>query len=407
MLRQSFLFMAQAHLLGAGVAQLVEQKTLNLLKNPMKITNSKNSTLQNGEQSVDNEVIPSMRLYSRNGKLYMETSFNDERIRKSLDTSCPEEAERKAQQYMLDSINERIERVIPVISDLFHIYEHNRLPVGRQANDDTKRKNVVKMRRILVEYGIDPEAHDIRYFARKYRGQPIPEHFAQFHDSSAVRMAKSLFSKGWIKFYKERFGVDTSFFANWISVSLKPAKVSKFYCDERERALIEEKCGALKKTDIALYKAYILAYGLGLRSSEVMRAKWDDLWQTESNKIIRILQPKGCTDGEIDGVGFQDRPCDPAWWDELMSLKSPDDVLIVPVIRNRITRKFPNFLRDECGMTCTQPFHRLRKYAGHRTMRLNNNNPFIAQQVLGHSSVEMTTKIYVGLPTVNTGKIPD
>ena len=372
----------------------------------MNIAKTENCTLQQKNFHVEDEVIPSVRLYSRNGKLYMETSFNDERIRKSLDTSCPKEAERKAQEYVLDSINERIERIVPLISELFRIYEFNRLPTGRQANDDTKRKNVVKMKRILSEYGIDPEVHDIRYFARKHRGQPIPEHFAQFHDSSTVRMAKSLFSKAWMRFYKERFGVDTSFFANWIAVSLQPAKVSKFYNDERERALIEEKCGALKKTDVDLYKAYILAYGLGLRSSEVMRAKWDDLWLTEDNRVIRIWKPKGCDDGELDGVGFQDRPCDPAWWDELMSLKSSDDGLIVPVIRNRITRKFPDFLREECGMTCTQPFHRLRKYAGHRTMRLNDNNPFIAQQVLGHSSVEMTTKIYVGMPTVKTGKIP-
>ena len=399
--------MFQARLLVAGVAQLVEQKTLNLLEKPMNITTSKNSPLQEKNITVENEVIPSIRLYSRNGKLYMETSFNNERIRKSLETSCPKEAERKAQQVVLDSINERIERIVPIINDLLKIYEFNRLPVGKQASDDTKRKNVVRMRRILLEYGIDPAVDDIRYLARKYRGQPIPEHFAQYHSSEGMRMAKSIFSKGWVKFYKERFGVDTSFFANWVAVGLQPAKVNKFYCDERERALIEEKCGALKKSDLHLYKAYILAYGLGLRSSEVMRAKWDDLWQTETNKIIRIWKPKGCDDGEVDGVGFQDRPCDPAWWDELLSLKSSDDGLIVPVIRNRITRKFPDFLRDECGMTCTQPFHRLRKYAGHRTMRLNDNNPFIAQQVLGHSSVEMTTKIYVGMPTVKTGKIPD
>jgi integrase len=132
------------------------------------------------------------------------------------------------------------------------------------------------------------------------------------------------------------------------------------------------------------------------------------LWQTEENKIIRIWQPKGCDDGEINGIGFQDRPCDPAWWDELMSFKTADDELIVLTsdAQKLISREFPKFLREKCGLTSKRPVHRLRKWAGHRTMRQNDNNPFIAQKVLGHSSIMMTTKIYVGLPTVNTGTLP-
>jgi len=33
-------------------------------------------------------------------------------------------------------------------------------------------------------------------------------------------------------------------------------------------------------------------------------------------------------------------------------------------------------------------------------MRENNNNAFVAMHALGHSSVEMTQKIYVGLPNL-------
>ena len=290
------------------------------------------------------------------------------------------------------------------INNIFKIYEFNRLPLGcKQASDDTKRLNVGKMRRILFEYGITPD-DPIKAFSRKYQGNPIPEHFAQF-DSCAVRMAKSLFTKGWMKFYKEQ-GIDTSFFTNWVEVQLKPVGIKKFYPDTRERELIERKCGALRESDLDLYKGYALAYGLGLRSSEILRARYGDFWQTETNRIIRIWTPKGVDDGEIDGIGFQDRPCDPAWWNELVSFKTSDDALIVPVIRNRITRELPKFLREECGVTANQPLHRLRKYAGHRTMRQNDNNPFVAQKVLGHSSVEMTTKIYCGLPSVNTGTLP-
>ena len=77
----------------------------------------------------------------------------------------------------------------------------------------------------------------------------------------------------------------------------------------------------------------------------------------------------------------------------MISFKTSDDNLIVPVQEDRITREFTGFLRRVCGITDDRPVHRLRKYCGHRVMRANGNNAFIAQRALGHSSVEMTAKV--------------
>ena len=340
----------------------------------------------------------------RRGKLrttqVMELNLDNERIRRSLDTSCPDEARELVQPALLEIIHQRIERRTPVIKDLFYVYEFNRLATGKQASDDTKRKNVVCMKRILAKYNIDPCEHDIRYFAKKVGGQPIAEHYAQFERKPTdVRMARSIFSKGWVRYYKERCGIDTSFFAHWTSLQLDSIKVKPFMPDEKERQLIEEKCNQLKVLDPELYLAYALAYGLGLRSSEIQRAKFGDLWESDGNKLIRIWNPKGVNDSEIDGRGYQDRPCDPAWWDEIMSNKTSDDALIVPVQEDRIVRDFPKFLKHSCGITDKRPVHRLRKYCGHRIMK--NNDIFISSKALGHSSIEMTSKIYSGLPTVS------
>jgi integrase len=182
-------------------------------------------------------------------------------------------------------------------------------------------------------------------------------------------------------------------------LQLDSIKVKPFMPDEKERQLIEEKCNQLKVLDPELYLAYALAYGLGLRSSEIQRAKFGDLWESDGNKLIRIWNPKGVNDSEIDGRGYQDRPCDPAWWDEIMSNKTSDDALIVPVQEDRIVRDFPKFLKHSCGITDKRPVHRLRKYCGHRIMK--NNDIFISSKALGHSSIEMTSKIYSGLPTVS------
>ena len=359
---------------------------------------------KSGKVDLNNTNPIRVEIKPRHGKTritqVMELNLDNERIRKSLDTSCPTEAREKVQPALLEIINERIERRTPLIKDFFHTYEFNRLATGKQASDDTKRKNVVVMKRILAKYNIDPEKHDIRYFAKKIDGQPIAEHYAQFERKPTdVRMARSLFSKGWVRYYKDRCGIDTSFFNNWISLQLDSIRVKPFMPDERERQLIEEKCNQLKVLDPGLYMAYALAYGLGLRSSEIQRAKFGDLWESDGNKLIRIWNPKGVNDSEIDGRGYQDRPCDPAWWDEIMSKKTSDDDLIVMVQEDRIVRDFPQFLRHSCGITDRKPVHRLRKYCGHRIMK--NNDIFISSKALGHSSIEMTSKIYSGLPTVN------
>ena len=359
---------------------------------------------KSGRVALNNHTPIRVEIKPRHGKLrttqVMELNLDNERIRKSLDTSCPDEARELVQPALLEIINQRIERRTPVIKDLFYVYEFKRLATGKQASDDTKRKNVVCMKRILAKYNIDFEKHDIRYFAKKVGGQPIAEHYAQFERKPTdVRMARSIFSKGWVRYYKDRCGIDTSFFNNWTSLQLDSIRVKPFMPDEKERQLIEEKCNQLKVLDPELYMAYALAYGLGLRSSEIQRAKFGDLWESDGNKLIRIWNPKGVSDSEIDGRGYQDRPCDPAWWDEIMSNKTSDDALIVPVQEDRIVRDFPQFLKFSCGITDKRPVHRLRKYCGHRIMKANDI--FISSKALGHSSIEMTSKIYSGLPTVS------
>ena len=168
--------------------------------------------------------------------------------------------------------------------------------------------------------------------------------------------------------------------------------VTPFNPDRKELRNITSQCEKLKQYDQDMYLVYALAYGLGLRSSEIQRAKFGDLHEDfDGNKLIRIHAPKS-------GGDFQDRPCDPAWWEEVLSFKTSDDGLIVPCQEDRITREFPGFLRRRCGITDDRPVHRLRKYCGHRVMRDNGNNAFIAQRALGHSSVEMTAKVYVGMP---------
>ena len=279
------------------------------------------------------------------------------------------------------------------ITELFNIYTTQKLVAKRQANSKTKRNNVKRMEQILIFYGIDIEKDDIGQFKRTTDGIPICDDWVTKRGTNEMRQARSLFAKGWIARYKQ-LGIDVSCFANWIALSLEGVQVTPFDPDRKELRNITTQCEKLKEYDQDMYLVYALAYGLGLRSSEIQRAKFGDLFEDfDGNKLIRIHSPKS-------GGDFQDRPCDPAWWNEVISFKTSDDNLIVPVQEDRITREFPGFIRRVCGITDDRPVHRLRKYCGHRVMRANGNNAFIAQRALGHSSVEMTAKVYVGQPQI-------
>ena len=283
------------------------------------------------------------------------------------------------------------------IQSFLNIYLTQKLVAKRQANSKTKRNNVLRMTQILSHYDIDIEKDDIRYFQKTIpcsvtkQGIPICDDWVTKRGSNEMRQARSIFAKGWIARYRQ-LGINTAPFANWIALSLTGVEITPFNPDRNELRRIKQYCNELKTFDEEMYLMYCLAFGIGLRSSEIQRAKFMDMHEDfDGNKLIRIHSPKS-------GGDFQDRPCDPAWWDEVMRFKKSDDALIVPCQEDRITREFPGFLRRRCGITDDRPVHRLRKYCGHRVMRDNGNNAFIAQRALGHSSVEMTAKIYVGMP---------
>ena len=278
------------------------------------------------------------------------------------------------------------------IQSFLNIYLTQKLVAKRQANSKTKRNNVLRMTQILSHYDIDIEKYDIRYFQKiTEQGIPICEDWVTKRGSNEMRQARSIFAKGWIARYRQ-LGINTAPFANWIALSLTGVEITPFNPDRNELRRIKQYCNELKTFDEEMYLMYCLAFGIGLRSSEIQRAKFMDMHEDfDRNKLIRIHSPKS-------GGDFQDRPCDPAWWDEVMRFKKSDNALIVPCQEDRITREFPGFLRRRCGITDDRPVHRLRKYCGHRVMRDNGNNAFIAQRALGHSSVEMTAKIYVGMP---------
>ena len=235
---------------------------------------------------------------------------------------------------------------------------------------------------------------DTRYLGGRHpeSGLILPKHFLRKFPEGRdrLKLSKSLFSRGMIEWYEE-IGIETSHMANWQTMVVKPKPVQPFVPTNDINVVIE-KCESIKDSKPLFYKAYLLAYGLGLRNSEMRRAKWSDLYQdVEGNKCIRIHKPKS-------GGEFQDRPCDPTFWDKIMEMRDFND-LILNCTQVQIRDRFPQFLKEECGVKETHAVHLLRKYCGHRLMRSNGIYP--ASKALGHHNTKLTDAIYSGLPTIS------
>ena len=160
--------------------------------------------------------------------------------------------------------------------------------------------------------------------------------------------------------------------------------------------LITAKCEEARFSRPDIYLAYLLGYGLGLRRSEIARAKWSDFYSTlDGNKLIRVWQPKSIK--RAKPTDFEDRPCDPTYWNMLQDLRGADsDALVINASKDFLRRVFFNFLKDECQVTETYPIHLLRKYCGHRIMR--SDGIYAASKALGHADTKITDRIYSGLP---------
>ena len=85
------------------------------------------------------------------------------------------------------------------------------------------------------------------------------------------------------------------------------------------------------------------------------RAKWSKLYKdVEGNKCIRIHNPK-C------GGEFQDRPCDPTFWDKVMEMRDFNDRILN---RGQVIMReyFAQSSKNGCDKKGQYAVHSIRKY---------------------------------------------
>ena len=291
----------------------------------------------------------------------------------------------------------------PSLGEFYYIYldARDRIPQKNIANYATAKRSVTRSRHVFKELGIDCSTEDVSAFGRKFNGVPLPKHYIytggerRTTRTNNVRVARKLFTKVMIAYYEEQ-GIDTSFFDCWRTLQLESPTIKRFTPVQGLEERMVAACEGLKDEDPEFYKAYLLSYGFGLRASEVRRAKYGDLYERNGGCIIRVWKPKSIRGAT--GEDFQERPVQKEWFDRVMAFKTTDEDRIVSCGKKKLERRFPKFLRERAGITDERPVHYLRKFAGDRILR--TNDIWVTQMALGHSSIDITSKIYVSLPQV-------
>jgi len=288
-------------------------------------------------------------------------------------------------------------RVIP-IHELIYTYMDCRAVNFTPPAWKTMKACAGIFRLVLKDLGMTTDM-DTRYLGGTHPqyNLTLPAHFAQVfpEHKERLRRAKSLFSRNMCEYYVQ-CGIEARFFANWTAHRVAPIGVKAFIpTDAIDR--ITKKCEEARFSRPNIYLAYLLGYGLGLRRSEIQRAKWSDFYTTlDGNKLIRVWQPKSIK--RAKPTDFEDRPTDPTYWNMIQDLRGDADLdaTVLNATKDFLRRVFFRFLKDECQVTETYPIHLLRKYCGHRIMR--SDGIYAASKALGHADTKITDRIYSGLP---------
>ena len=143
-------------------------------------------------------------------------------------------------------------------------------------------------RLVLKDLGMSVDM-DTRYLGGTHPqyNLTLPAHYAQVfpQHKERLRRAKSLFSRNMCEYYVQ-CGIEARFFSNWTAHRVAPIGVKAFIpTDAIDR--ITKKCEEARFSRPNIYLAFLLGYGLGLRRSEIQRAKWSDFYSTpDGNALI-------------------------------------------------------------------------------------------------------------------------
>jgi integrase len=195
-----------------------------------------------------------------------------------------------------------------------------------------------------------------------HTGRTVPEQWAKKYGlPHKIRQIRSLFSKRNLLLFK-REGWDTGHFVNFVSYIAESTVSQPFTTDDNEVERIISFFEANRETHPVFYDIYLLAFGAGLRASEIYQVKGKDF--TTFNGQHFLLLPFATKRSRLKNTNHVEKVGISPKLYEHFSSASHDETVISGGLR--LHKRFVQFLKQDLGITDNKACHRLRKILGAR-----------------------------------------
>lgn len=193
-------------------------------------------------------------------------------------------------------------------------------------------------------------------------GYTLPEQWEQFGKPHKLRQVCAIFSRKNLKVYK-RLGYDVSHFGNFATYVAETTTSTPFTTSDEEVEKIINHFDSVKEDHPVFYKIYLLAFGCGLRKSEIYQVKFEHFTTFNGQCFLQLpfatkrSRLKGTTHIEKCGISKQ-------VYNFFTALGCGDEFVVEG--GNRLHKRFVRYLKNEVGIQENKACHRLRKILGAR-----------------------------------------
>jgi integrase len=231
------------------------------------------------------------------------------------------------------------------------------------GSETTRKKNVANFKHYCLQDNISLD-ESIKVLAQTDElGRTLPERWeALFNRPHKLRQVRSIFGRKNLLLFK-REGWDTNVFGNFISFIPETTVSQPFSTSDAEVDHIIEFFNAAKDEHPVFYKIYLLAFGCGLRQSEIYQVKYEDF--TTFNGQHFLLLPFATKRTKLKQLtGHVEKvPVSSHVFNFFTSHRHEGRIIEGGA---RLHKRFVKFLKTEVGITENKACHRLRKILGAR-----------------------------------------
>ena len=226
----------------------------------------------------------------------------------------------------------------------------------------TRKKSVSHLKDLFKRDGRSIDESTESFLDTDHTGRTLPEQWAKKYGlPHKIRQIRSLFSKRNLLLFK-REGWDTANFANFVNYIAESTVSQPFTTDDHEVERIISFFEANRETHPVFYDIYLLAFGAGLRASEIYQVKGKDF--TTFNGQHFLLLPFATKRSRLKNTNHVEKVGISPKLYEHFSSASHDETVIKGGLR--LHKRFVKFLKQDLGITDNKACHRLRKILGAR-----------------------------------------